>query len=123
MILEEHVMEEMSAEPSRFDLISEYEKHRAFSLATFGPGPRLNGVLAHLAKEMDEVRKDPTDVDEWIDLMILSLDGAWRNTGLPIHVIVSRFKAKLEKIRRRSYPDWRTVGQDAPIEHVRGIED
>jgi len=63
------------------------------------------------------------DLEEWVDQIILSIDGAWRNTGASPHDIVMAIKAKLAKIKRRSYPDWRTVGQDSPIEHIRGIED
>lgn len=49
-----------------------------WSSKTFGPGMRTEGLLKHIAKEMDEVRKNPSDVTEWIDIAILALDGAWR---------------------------------------------
>ena len=44
------------------------ERQREFSLRTFGPGQRTAGVLDHIAKELDEVRKAPTDLSEWADI-------------------------------------------------------
>lgn len=49
-----------------------------FSKATFGPGARTNGVLDHITKEIEEVRKGNGDPEEWVDLVILSLDGLTR---------------------------------------------
>ncbi len=46
-----------------------------WSSMTFGPGPRTEGVLAHIRKELIEITKDPTDPIEWIDVAILALDG------------------------------------------------
>jgi hypothetical protein len=53
-------------------------QQRAFSEATFGPGQRSLGVIAHIRKELDEIEADPSDVVEWVDIMLLSLDGTWR---------------------------------------------
>lgn len=122
MILNEHVAATMSSAPD-FDLEEEIRRHMAFSRTTFGPGTRLNGVLEHMRRELVEIEAKPTDLGEWVDQIILSIDGAWRNTGASPHDIVMAIKAKLAKIKRRSYPDWRTVGEDSPIEHIRGIED
>lgn len=54
------------------------DKKAAWSLKTFGPGERLTGVTRHIEKELEEVRKDPRDPDEWADLIILAMDGASR---------------------------------------------
>ncbi len=54
------------------------ERQRAFSENTFGPGQRTAGVIAHIRKELDEIEADPADTIEWVDVMLLSLDGTWR---------------------------------------------
>lgn len=56
--------------------LEEYLKRAiTFSFETFGPGPRTNGVIDHITKELVEVQTDPR---EWVDVAILALDGAWR---------------------------------------------
>lgn len=90
-----------------------------WSHETFGPGQRTDGVLAHIAKEIEEVRAAPTDLEEWIDLVILALDGAWRSSDdvLP-EDIVSMLNYKYEKNFARRWPDWRTAAEGQPIEHI-----
>lgn len=63
---------------SDFDLVEHLERQKAFSLKTFGPGRRVDTVLSHMAKEAAEVRQKPCDVFEWVDVMLLAFDGAWR---------------------------------------------
>ena len=101
-----------------------------FSLNTFGPGPRTEGVLSHIGKELGEVRKEPDDMEEWIDLIILSFDGAMRRLtqeqGLqPYHavnVLMDKWREKTDKNKARDWPDFRQFGQDQAIEHVRDEE-
>lgn len=93
-------------------------RQREWSTQNFGPGRRTEGVLDHIAKEMDEVRADPTDLEEWIDIAILALDGAWRAGHEPQEVIDTLI-AKQEKNFTRSYPDWRTMPEGQAIEHIR----
>lgn len=53
----------------------------AFGRATFGPGERRLGVLDHITKEIEEVKKAETHearAEEWVDLVILSQDGLLR---------------------------------------------
>ena len=94
------------------------ENQRAWSLKTFGPGSRLLGVLDHIRKELVEIEQDPTDVGEWVDVIILAFDGAWR-AGWEPEDIIAAIKAKQEKNEARTWPDWRTMSQDQAIEHVR----
>lgn len=101
-----------------FDLIAHLHRQREFSLRTFGPGPRHYGVIDHIRKELREIEADPTDIVEWIDVLLLALDGAWR-TGLEPHQIADAIAAKQAKNERRSWPDWRTADPNKAIEHVR----
>lgn len=102
-----------------YDLTAHLKRQREFSLRTFGPGPRTKGVLDHLQKELAEVALDPSDITEWIDLVLLALDGAWRNTGLEPAEIAAALEAKQTKNESRAWPDWRTMSPDKAIEHDR----
>lgn len=95
------------------------EHQRAWSTATFGPreqrGP--TGPLAHIRKEVEEVAADPTVLEEWVDVIILAFDGAWR-AGHEPQEILDAVKAKQAKNEARTWPDWRSVPDDEAIEHV-----
>ncbi|ACF34277.1 DUF550 domain-containing protein [Mycobacterium phage SirDuracell] len=93
------------------------ERQREFSLRTFGPGTRLNGVLDHIAKELEEVRQAPDDVTEWADILILAFDGALRSGHEP-QAIIDAVKAKQAKNEARQWPDWRTQDPNKAIEHI-----
>ena len=91
------------------------DNHWEFSAKTFGPSPnRYIGVLKHLALEIEEVKRDPTDAEEWADLVHLL-----RATGCSGKQFVEVLEAKARKIRTREYPDWQTVSPTDPIEHKR----
>ena len=104
-------------DPAAIDAVH-IARQRAFSEKTFGPGARLNGVLDHIAKELEEVRKSPEDVTEWADIIILAIDGAWRSGHSP-QAIIDAVIAKQAKNEARDWPDWRTADPDKAIEHVR----
>lgn len=106
----------------RFDLAAHLERQRAFSLKTFGPGTRAAGVIDHIRKELHEIEADPTDVEEWIDVIILAFDGAWR-AGFEPAQIVKAIVAKQTKNEKRRWPDWRTADPDKAIEHDRSDSD
>lgn len=105
-------------QPDTDSLTAMLVRQRAWSSETFGPGDRLNGVLAHIRKELDEIEADPTDVTEWIDVVILAFDGAWR-AGHEPEDIVAALLAKYAKNRDREWPDWKTADPDGPIEHIK----
>jgi hypothetical protein len=91
---------------------------REWSEQTFGPGQRTLGVVNHIRSELDEIEADPTDLTEWADVIILGFDGAWR-AGWEPQEIIDEIKAKMARNKLREWPDWRTVPDDKPIEHVR----
>lgn len=101
-----------------YDLIAHLKRQRAFSIATFGPGARTNGVCDHIAKEIAEIKAAPDDVEEWVDLILLSLDGAWR-AGFTPEQIAEAMEAKQSKNENRVWPDWRTADPEKAIEHVK----
>ena len=101
-----------------FDIIEHLQRQAEWSARTFGPGPRTAGVLDHIRKECNEVAAKPDDLSEWIDIVILALDGAWRSGATP-HQIVEALAAKQAKNEARDWPDWRTQSPDKAIEHDR----
>lgn len=91
---------------------------RLWSGETFGPGARTAGLLAHIGKELEEIAGNPGEVSEWVDVIILAIDGAWRAGHEPTE-IAAALVDKQRKNFARSWPDWRTSGQDEPIEHLK----
>lgn len=104
-----------------FDMLAHLSRQRAWSIETFGPGPRAKGVIDHIRKECHEVESDPTDLKEWIDIAILALDGAWR-AGYSPKQIVAQLVATQTRNEGRKWPDWRTMSPDKAIEHDRSGE-
>lgn len=101
-----------------FDFHAHLARQAAWSEKTFGPGPRTKGVCDHIRKELLEIEADPLDLREWIDVVILGLDGAWRCGGTPEQIIAG-IVAKQTKNEGRTWPDWRTADPDKAIEHDR----
>lgn len=120
------VQASVAHEYDTFNLVAHLIRQIRFSGKTFGPGTRTEGVVDHIRKELAEILQDPTDVEEWIDVIILGCDGAWRalsgsgKSDVQIAEIVCReLAAKLAKNESRVWPDWRTASPDKAIEHVR----
>jgi hypothetical protein len=102
-----------------FDLIAHLHRQRAFSQRTFGPGARTAGVLDHIRKEITEIEAYPGDLSEWVDVVLLALDGAWRHGHSP-EQIAQAIADKQARNEQRQWPDWRTQPEGKAIEHVRG---
>lgn len=112
------------------DLKQHLIRQMAWSHATFGPGERMQGVIDHIKKELEEVERGEGDAAEWVDVAILALDGLTRRLafvggagrGDPDHVAAMACKLILAKQARnegREWPDWRTAPKDKAIEHVK----
>jgi hypothetical protein len=98
-----------------------YARQIEWSRQTFGPGERTNGVLDHIRKELTEIAAEPHDLSEWIDVIILAMDGFWRHGGTA-EDLLPRLLAKQQKNMARKWPDWRTMSEDKAIEHDRTQE-
>lgn len=111
--------ENLAAEaPSGLNLVEHLHRQIAFSSRTFGPARGVGGVLDHLRKELIEIERKPEDLEEWIDVVLLALDGAWRS-GHSAEAIASALLWKQLKNEGRSWPDWRTAEPGKAIEHHR----
>jgi hypothetical protein len=101
-----------------FDFVAHLARQSAWSEKTFGPGRRTGMVVDHIRKELLEIEAQPDDLEEWCDLIMLALDGAWR-AGAGPQQIIDAIVAKQTKNEGRVWPDWRTADQTKAIEHDR----
>lgn len=100
-----------------------FDQYR-WSMQTFGPGDRTEGLLKHIGKEIEELRAAPTpdaQLDEWIDVLLLALDGALRCGVTPLVVSESIEAAQKRNFNRRWPPaNLQRLGE--PNEHVRDAD-
>lgn len=104
-------------------------RQMAFSHATFGPGRRTDGVIDHIKKELREVEIDDGQPDEWVDVVILALDGltralAYANDRRADPYMVAdtacrMIRGKQTRNEARDWPDWRKVPHGKAIEHTK----
>lgn len=101
-------------------LVDHIARQWGWSRKTFGPATEssIEGVLAHIREELEEVAEHPEDVFEWIDIIILAIDGALRSGHSP-QLIVEALAAKQRRNELRQWPDWRTVDRSKPINHIK----
>ena len=101
-------------EPSS-SFIQYLREQREWSRETFGTGRRTNGLIDHIKKELIEISDNPTDLFEWIDVVTLALDGAWR-AGWSENSIYEALWRKLtiNKNRQWNIPDC----EDKAVEHI-----
>ncbi len=98
-----------------------YARQIEWSRETFGPALRTGGVIDHIRKELREIEGDPHDLSEWIDVVILAMDGFWRHGGAATDLMPALL-AKQRKNMARAWPDWRTMSEDSAIEHDRSAD-
>lgn len=97
-------------------IISFLEKHIDWSQKTFGHGVKTESICRHIEKELNEIREKPHDLEEWIDVVILAFDGAWRAGYSPLQIIEGlKSKQEINFLRKWQQPE----NADDPIEHVR----
>lgn len=105
----------------RFDFKTFVEKKMAHSYATW-PEQSLKGVLAHARKECDEIEQEINnpdglvDASEWVDLLLLSIDGAIRS-GLSSSDLIRELERKHQINTLRKWP--KPASPDHPGEHER----
>lgn len=105
---------------SSYDLVKHIERQWRFSQKTFGPKQTTEGVIDHIRKELEELDESPRDIEEWVDVIFLALDGACRS-GATAGQITAAIEAKLTKNEKREWPNWREHNPDKGMEHVKVI--
>jgi hypothetical protein len=92
------------------------ERQREWSERTFGTGRRTKGVIEHIRRELLEIEAEPGKLEEWVDVVILALDGA-RRAGHSAEAVIGMLCAKQAVNFKRKYPE--PVSEDIPVEHIR----
>lgn len=106
-----------------------------WSQRTFGPGIRTRGITEHIRRELIEIEAAPHDLTEWVDVVLLAMDGfarAWMDRVAdalrppPIRhgwhdLAAGAFIRHLcEKQAKNEGRNWPAPGpEDQPTEHVR----
>ena len=99
-----------------FTLIGYLLDQIKWSRKTFGDGKRTLGIVQHIRKELTEIEASPTGMIEWLDVVILALDGAWRAGYDPGQIIDGLKKKQAINFARQ----WPLPGpEDQANEHVR----
>ena len=98
------------------ELIDYLDQQMVWSRETFGAGKRTLGIVDHIRKELEEIIKDPCDVEEWCDVIILALDGAWR-AGHSSQAIWESLRVKQMDNFDREWPA--PESEDVAVEHMR----
>lgn len=102
--------------------IHEYvAKQMEWSRSVFGEPKYTDSerLVRHIQKELKEIEKDPTDCEEWVDVMILAIDGAWRAGHSPLTIAYTlQMKQDKNIARKWVIPDDPTI----PIEHDRSVD-
>ena len=100
----------------------------AFSTETFGPRiengtaeQNAAGCIDHIREEIEEVAADPSDIMEWVDIVMLATDGAMR-VGFTPEQFIDAYYEKLQINKARDWPDWRTAEPGKAIKHVKTFE-
>ena len=111
------------------DLQQHLLRQMAFSHATFGPGQRTGGVVDHIRKELIEVVQANGEAAEWVDVVILALDGLTRQIAFAdgdrvsphdvARIACNMILGKQTRNEARNWPDWRTADKDKAIEHIK----
>lgn len=108
-------MEQQKDSKDGFDLYEWLRQHILWSMETFGDGARTEGLCKHIAKELDEIRKEPNDIMEWADVIILACDGAWR-AGYSAKEICLALQQKQQINQERQ---WVRTPENEPTEHTK----
>lgn len=73
------------------------------------------GVLDHIKKEITEIEAKPDDLSEWVDLILLAFDGAFRNGFSPNQItdaLARKFRINMSRI-------WPAIPDpEKAIEHI-----
>ena len=100
-----------------FNLARFFDEKAEWSRGEFGEV--YEGVLDHMAKEFKEVTEKPFDLEEWVDIVLLAMDGASRHAGAAGSEFVAALQAKQQKNRARR---WLKSHEDGVMEHDRSEE-
>lgn len=82
--------------------LSYVRKQKEWSIKIFGAGLRTLGISKHIRCELVEIEEQPEDLEEWIDVIQLAIDGAWR-IGYSAQEVFDCMKSKLAINQNREW--------------------
>lgn len=94
------------------------KEHICWSLNTFGTSSRPEGIIKHIRKELHEIERSPEDLHEWIDVIILAVDGAWRQGYSAEQIIQALINKQLINFNRK-WPSSTDQAEAEPTEHIK----
>lgn len=103
----------------RLDITGLLIKHGEWAEKTFGSGLRTKGITDHIRKELIEIENDPKSLEEWVDIIMLALDGARRIGATPVDIF-NQLENKLTICATRVYPF--PSSEEEVSEHDRSID-
>lgn len=96
-----------------------------WQMKQFGFLPERAGTLKHLEKEIDEIKSDSSDPDEWTDIVFLGIQGLWKTlrekyphlneddiTNVMLFSVAQKLTINLARM-------WPAADPTRPVEHVR----
>jgi len=93
-------------------------RQRTWSTTQFGESVDLPRILNHITEATGDVEKEPARLHNWIDIVLLAMDGAWRAGHSPKEVVQAIQDVQVRNIMR----DWQNPGDlpiGEPIKHIR----
>lgn len=90
------------------------EDHHTWSRHALGAADRREGITKHVELEVKELRASGYDLTEWVDIIILGIDGALQCAGPEEVAKALEIKQKLNIARL-----WPEVPADQAREHDR----
>lgn len=92
-------------------------RQHLWGVDTFGEGALTDSILAHIASELEEIRKAPSDILEWADVAILALSGAQR-AGYDPQEVIDAIIYKLDANEHRRWPERKDMDFSGPVHHL-----
>lgn len=99
-----------------WNLLDYLARHIEWSANAFGFGSPSHALVRHIKKKCDEIVERPDDLEEWVDVIILACDGAWR-AGYDPHSIIAMLEYKQKKNFARTWPPVGSVAAGVAIDH------
>ena len=99
------------------EFLSFLDNVSTFNNRTFGNftlEEKANSLVKHIRSECDEIEENPTDLDEWIDVVILAMDALLRKEE-PEQILL-RWARKMSNNASR---DWPEPTADKPMFHIK----
>jgi len=86
-----------------------------WSVKTFGDGEKTEGLIDHITEELHEIRENPNDLSEWIDVILLAIDGYLRHGGTPERLFFDLWqKQKINETRK-----WGSPADSGKVNHIK----